>query len=65
MTMQHLLQTNQPPFSDWAAQVERIILRRTGQPVQFDRSSIILRGFFDCGLSPVEIAEDYIEGNSR
>lgn len=47
------------PFTDWAARVERIIASATGEVVRLDRSSRALRGCYDVGLSPHDIAEDW------
>lgn len=47
------------PFSDWCAQVERIIAKRYGESVTLDRHSLILHGCYDCGVSPGEIAQDW------
>lgn len=46
------------PFSDWRAQIERAVERRTGEPFHLEPSAA-LRGCYDCGLSPVEVADDW------
>lgn len=47
------------PFSDWCAQIERIIEKRTGEPFKLDRSLKSLLGCYEVGLSPIEIADDW------
>lgn len=48
------------PYSDWLAQVARIVERRIGEPAHIFNSAY-LRSCYDMGLSPQEIADDLME----
>ena len=49
------------PYSDWLAQVARIIERRTCARRAHIFDSAYLRSCYDMGLSPQEIADDLME----
>jgi hypothetical protein len=50
------------PFSDWCARVERKIERETGQRFKIARDSRVARGYYDVGLTPDDMADDFIQG---
>jgi hypothetical protein len=59
--MFHLQQApRRPPFSDWRAQVERLAERRLGVHVLGIGDNVLL-GYYHCGLSPREAADDLTE----
>ena len=59
--MFHLAQSpRRAPFSDWKAQVERMIMRHAG-PVAEPFSPTVMQSCYDVGLSPSDMAEYYIE----
>lgn len=45
------------PFSDWCAQIERLIERRNGRPCHLTRNAL-LRSCYDIGLTAQEMAGD-------
>jgi len=51
------------PFSDWRAQVERIIERQTGWILSL--RGFGLEAYYDVGLSPSEAATDWIGGRQH
>lgn len=59
--MPMFLMSRRAPYSDWLAQVQRILDRRIqGEAALFD--SCYLRGCYQCGLSPRQIADELLEG---
>lgn len=57
--MLQFLGTPRAPFSDWCAQVERIIARRCGEDVKLRQECPAVKACYDCGMSPQEIAETW------
>jgi hypothetical protein len=49
------------PYSDWFAQVCRIIERRTGEPCHIVTSAF-MESLYTCGISAQEVADDLLEG---
>lgn len=49
---------SRPPFSDWLAQVDRILRRRNGTTVAHCGAHPLMRSCYDVGLSPREVADD-------
>lgn len=62
MPMLHLQpQPRREPFSDWKAQVERLIALASPEPVTFANDCQYMRSCYDCGLTAREVALDFIE----
>ncbi len=60
--MFHLAQTpRRAPFADWLAQVGHILARRR---VAVEMPAHIWRGMYDVGLSPREVADDFLEDDA-
>ena len=51
------------PFSDWCAQVDRLI-QRNDRSACIDRNSDVVKACYNCGLSPREIADTWEDYNA-